>query len=176
MVWYSHLFQNFPQFIVIHIVKSFGIVNKTEVDVFLELSCLGSINLLKWLTKLRKPVYSLDYWFIIERIHFGNSQMEETLRAAMGKSTRLPHPLQAALAQVFTNLWLTNPAFWIFMEASWHRYNWLNHWPLAMDSISSSSFLPQKSASGTESPNFKPRGWVPWQPAPILRCFQKSQD
>ena len=39
MVWYSHLFQNFPQFIVIHIVKSFGIVNKVETDVFLELSC-----------------------------------------------------------------------------------------------------------------------------------------
>ena len=39
MVWYSHLFQNFPQFIVIHTVKGFGIVNKDEVDVFLELSC-----------------------------------------------------------------------------------------------------------------------------------------
>ena len=38
MVWYSHLFQNFPQFIVIHIVKGFGIVNKAEIDVFLELS------------------------------------------------------------------------------------------------------------------------------------------
>ena len=40
MVWYSHLFQNFPQFIVIHTVKGFGIVNKAEIDVFLELSCL----------------------------------------------------------------------------------------------------------------------------------------
>ena len=39
VVWYSHLFQNFPQFIVIHTVKGFGIVNKTEIDVFLELSC-----------------------------------------------------------------------------------------------------------------------------------------
>ena len=39
MVWISHLFQNFPQFIVIHTVKGFGIVNKAEVDVFLELSC-----------------------------------------------------------------------------------------------------------------------------------------
>ena len=38
MVWYSHLFQNFPQFVVIHTVKGFGIVNKAEVDVFLELS------------------------------------------------------------------------------------------------------------------------------------------
>ena len=39
MAWYSHLFQNFPQFIVIHTVKGFGMVNKAEVDVFLELSC-----------------------------------------------------------------------------------------------------------------------------------------
>ena len=38
MVWYSHLFQNFPQFIVIHTIKGFGIVNKAEVNVFLELS------------------------------------------------------------------------------------------------------------------------------------------
>ena len=37
VVWYSHLFQNFPQFIVIHTVKGFGIVNKAEIDVFLEL-------------------------------------------------------------------------------------------------------------------------------------------
>ena len=39
MVWYSHLFKNFPQFVVIHMVKGFGIVNEAEVDVFLELSC-----------------------------------------------------------------------------------------------------------------------------------------
>ena len=39
MVWYSHLFQNCPQFVVIHTVKGFGIINKAEVDVFLELSC-----------------------------------------------------------------------------------------------------------------------------------------
>ena len=39
MVWYSHLLQNFSQFIVIHAVKGFGIVNKAEIDVFLKLSC-----------------------------------------------------------------------------------------------------------------------------------------
>ena len=39
MVCYSHLFQNFPQFNVIHPVKGFGIVNKAEIDVFLEVSC-----------------------------------------------------------------------------------------------------------------------------------------
>ena len=39
MVWYSHLSQNFPQFVVIHTVKGFGVVDKAEIDVFLELSC-----------------------------------------------------------------------------------------------------------------------------------------
>ena len=39
VVWYFHLFQNFPQFIVIHTIEGFGVVNKAEVDVFLELSC-----------------------------------------------------------------------------------------------------------------------------------------
>ena len=39
MVWYSHLLKNFPQFFVIHTVKGFGIVNKAEIDVILDLSC-----------------------------------------------------------------------------------------------------------------------------------------
>ena len=43
VVWYSHLFQNFLQFVVIHTVKGFGIVNKAEIDVFLALSCFFNI-------------------------------------------------------------------------------------------------------------------------------------
>ena len=39
MVWYSHLFKNFPQFVVMHIVKSFSVVNEAEIDVFLEFYC-----------------------------------------------------------------------------------------------------------------------------------------
>ena len=42
MVWYSHLFKNFPQFVVRYTVKGFGIVNKAEVDVFLEVPCFFS--------------------------------------------------------------------------------------------------------------------------------------
>ena len=44
MVWYSHLFQNFPQFIVIHRVQGFGIVNKAEIDVFLTFWISGCID------------------------------------------------------------------------------------------------------------------------------------
>ena len=52
MVWYSHLLKNFPEFIVIHTVKSFGVVNKGAADVFLELSCffsdLANVDNLIW--------------------------------------------------------------------------------------------------------------------------------
>ena len=65
MVWYSHLLKNFPQFIVIYTIKSFGIVNEAEVDVSLELSCLFSDptdvgNLISGSSALSKS--SMDIW------------------------------------------------------------------------------------------------------------------
>ena len=65
MVWYSHLLQNFPQFIVIHTVKGFGIVNKVETDVFLELSCFFDdpaevVNLISGSSAFSKT--SLNIW------------------------------------------------------------------------------------------------------------------
>ena len=61
MIWYAHLFQNFPQFIVIHIVKGFGIVNKTELDAFLELSSIFSVgNLISGSSAFSKT--SLNIW------------------------------------------------------------------------------------------------------------------
>ena len=65
MVWYSHLFQNFPQFIVIHTLKGFGIVNKAEVDVFLALFSffddpVGGGNLISGFYAFSKS--SLNIW------------------------------------------------------------------------------------------------------------------
>ena len=65
MVWFAHLFQNFPQFIVIYTVKGFGMVNKAEIDVFLELSCFFDDpvdvgNLISWSFAFSKT--SLDIW------------------------------------------------------------------------------------------------------------------
>ena len=65
MDWYSHLFQNFPQFIVIHTVEGFGIVNKAEIDVLLELSCffddpVDVCNLISGSSAFSKP--SLNIW------------------------------------------------------------------------------------------------------------------
>ena len=48
LVWYFHLLKNFPQFVVIHTVKGFGIVNKAEIDVFLELSCFFDDPIKSW--------------------------------------------------------------------------------------------------------------------------------
>ena len=71
MVWYSHLFKNFPQFIVIHTVKGFGIVNKAEVDVFLELFCFFDDpadvgNLISGSSAFSKS--SLNIWEVMVRI------------------------------------------------------------------------------------------------------------
>ena len=72
MVWYAQLFQNFPEFIVIHTVKGFGIVNKAEIDVFLELSCffddlLDVGNLISGSSAFSKT--SLNIWkFLVHRI------------------------------------------------------------------------------------------------------------
>ena len=75
VVWYSHLFQNFPQFIVIHTVRGFGIVNKTEIDVFLELSCFFSDpvdvgNLISGSSAFLKPAWTsgwlLNKWSTVE--------------------------------------------------------------------------------------------------------------
>ena len=65
MVWYSHLFKSFPQFVVIHTVKGFGIDNKAKVDIFLELSCFFDDpadigNLISGSSAFSKS--SLDIW------------------------------------------------------------------------------------------------------------------
>ena len=65
MVWYSHLFRNFPQFVVFHTVKGFGVINKAEIDVFLELSSyfydpMDVCNLLSGSSAFSKS--SLNIW------------------------------------------------------------------------------------------------------------------
>ena len=79
VVWYSHLFQNFPQLVVIHTVKGFGIVNNAEIDVFLEISCLfgnlisgssafskTSLNIWKFMFHVLKPgLENFEHYFTI---------------------------------------------------------------------------------------------------------------
>ena len=79
VVWYSHLFQNFPQFIVIHTVKGFGIVNKAEIDIFLEVSCFFDDptdigTLISGLLPFLNPAWTsgsswfIYYWSLVWRI------------------------------------------------------------------------------------------------------------
>ena len=86
LVWHSHLLKNFPQFIVIHIVKGFGIVNKAEIDVFLELSCffddpMDVANLISGSSAF--PKISLNIWKFTVHILLkpGLENLEHTLLA-----------------------------------------------------------------------------------------------
>ena len=103
VVWYSHLFQNFPQFVVIHTVKGFGIVNKAELDVFLELSCFfddptGVGNLISGSSAFSKT--HLNIWKFTFHIllkpglenfeHYFTCMWDECNRAVFEHSLALP--------------------------------------------------------------------------------------
>ena len=92
VVWYSHLFQNFPQFIVIYTVKGFGIVNKAEIDVFLEFSCFLDdpaevSNLIPGSSAFSKTSLNLVLYSSINRymatLHTGYSLLQQTLKAEL---------------------------------------------------------------------------------------------
>ena len=88
MIWYSHLFQNFPQFIVIHTVKAFGIVNKAEVDVFMELSCFFDDpadvgNLISGSSAFSKS--SLNIWKFTVHIRMSQIRAKKCLRINVGR-------------------------------------------------------------------------------------------
>ena len=84
MVWYSHLFQNFPQFIVIHTVKGFDIVNKAEIDVFLEFSCffddpVGVGNLISGSSAFSKTSLNIRKFTVHILLKPGLENFEHTL-------------------------------------------------------------------------------------------------
>ena len=89
MLWYSHLFQNFPQLVVIHTVKGFSVFNKTEVDVFLELSCfindpMDVGNLMSGSSDFSKS--SLNIWkFMQVRKQQLELDMEQQTSSKLGK-------------------------------------------------------------------------------------------
>ena len=109
--WYSHLFQNFPQFVVIHTVKGFGIVNKAEIDVFLEFSCFfndstDAGNLISGSSAFSKS--SLNIWkFTVHIVLKPGLENFEHYFAAAAKSLHL------------IILWLQLPLYfklWFFLQ------------------------------------------------------------
>ena len=113
VVWYSHRFQNFPQFVVIHTVKCFGIVNKTEVDVFLELSCFIDDstdvgNLISGFSAFSKS--SLNIWKFTDHV--------------------LLKPCLENSEHYFTSMWdeCNCAVIWIFFGIAF-LWDWNENWP-----------------------------------------------
>ena len=114
VVWYSHLFQDFPQFLVIHAVKDFGIVNKAEVDVFLELSCffddpVDAGNLISGSSAFSKS--SLNLWKLMVHI--------------------LLKPGWENFEHYFASVWdeCNCAVVWAFFGIAF-LWNWNENWPL----------------------------------------------
>ena len=111
VVWYSHFFQNFPQFIVFHTVKGFGIVNKAEIDVFMEFSCFfvdpadvgnlisgssafskSNLNIWRYMVHiLLKPgLENFEHYFAVYSVQFSRSVMSDSLRPHESQHARPP--------------------------------------------------------------------------------------
>ena len=124
VVWYSHLYQNFPQFIVIHTVKGFGIVNKAEIDVFLELSCFlddpadvgnlisGSLPFLKssWTSGSSRFIYCWSLaWRILSITLLACAAAAKSLQSCPTLCDPIPGILKARtlewVAISFSNAW-----------------------------------------------------------------------
>ena len=113
VVWYSHLFQHFPQFIVIHIVESFGVVNKAEIDVFLEPSCF------------------FDDLVDLGNLIFGSSAFSKTsLNAWKFMVHVLLKPGLENCEHYFTSVWdeCNRVVVWAFFGIAFLR-DWSEKWP-----------------------------------------------
>ena len=122
MVWYSHLFKNFPQFVVLHTIKGFGIVNKAEIDVFLELSCffydsMDVGNLISGSSAFSKS--SLNMWKFLVQLSSGHRPGKgqfsfQSQRKAMPTTPQLhsSHTLAKECSKFskpgFSNMWSLN--------------------------------------------------------------------
>ena len=97
VVWYAHLFQNFPQFIVVHTVKGFGIVNKAEIDVFLELSCFfddpaDAVNLIPGSSAFCKSILSIWKFMVHVLLKPGLGNFEHCCTSVCVHYTSFIHP------------------------------------------------------------------------------------
>ena len=130
VVWYSHLFQNFPQFIVIHTVKGFDLVNKAEIDVFLELCC-----------------------FFHDPADVGNLNVGNSGSSAFSKTSLnireftvhvLPKPRLENFEHYFTSVWdeCNRVVVWAFFGIAF-LWNWNESWyfPVPWPQLSFSKLL-----------------------------------
>ena len=133
VIWYSHLLKNFPQFVVIHIFKGFGVVNKAEVDVFLELSCFfynptDVGNLMSGSSAFSKS--SLNIWKFMVHV-----LLKSTLEN---------------FEHYFARLWdeCNCAVLWAFFGFAF-LWDWNENWPFQSPKHTSSScrLIPEKQAT-----------------------------
>ena len=146
VVWYSHLFQNFPQFIVIQTIEGFGVVNKAERDVFLELSCFFDdpediVNLISGSSAFSKT--SLNIWKFSSNLP-KKASAQNTLGCRsryIPRHTSSAHPCKATRVQAF------NPC------SVWDHPDWLS-WE-DLENIAGGGLLWKEHASWPIGPKSK---------------------
>ena len=151
VVWYSHLFQNFPQLIVIHTVKGFGIVNKAEIDVFLELSCffhdpVDVGNLISGSSAFSKN--SLNIWKFMVHV-----LLKPALENFEHYFTSMWDECNCAVVWAFFGiafLWDWNEN-WPF-PVLWPRLSFQICWHIECSTFTASSFRIWNSSTGIPSP------------------------
>ena len=121
-------------------------------------SSFSLINLLEPLTELRETFYLLKHWFITKEYNSYTARWKRFIRQGKGKGcgASMPSPSMPLSPDLhlFTNPEaLGIPSFWVFMEASLYRHDWLSHWLLAIDSTPSLSPLLRGQGEGNESSN-----------------------
>ena len=135
-------------------------------------SSLGSINFLEWLTELREHICSPDCQLLWKDITQEQSDERDTQGRIWRRGTEIPCPLPAQLSWIsmcstVKNLPSSHPFefIFIFIEASLQRHDWLNRWPLGIDSTFSPLSSPEVR-SETKSSNPLIHRWFSLQPAP----------
>ena len=151
VVWYYHLFQNFPQFIVIHTVKGFGVVNKAEVYLFMELSCFfddptDTGNLISGSSAFSKS--SLNIWNFLVHVMLkpGLENFEHYFASGWDKCNCAI--LRAFFAIAFLWDWNEN---WPF-PVLWSLLNFQICWHIECNTCTASSFRIWNSSTGIPSP------------------------
>ena len=139
----------------------------------------GFSSLLEWLIGPREIIYLLDCWFIIEKVKLRKCQMEKLCRARCGGRAGAPKTLQVPTLpnlREFKSESLQATSFWVVMEVSLQRRDWLNHWPLVIDFNLQPLSLPGRwGLGGPENSNLS--NYMvdsPGNQPPSLGAFQKS--
>ena len=150
MVWYSHLFKSFPQFVTIHTVKDFTIAVETEIGVFLEFPGFPYVpanigNLISASSSLSKP--SLDIWKFLVHIMLNPSMQDISMTLLAWEMSAIVRWLAHSLARPFLGIGMRIDLFqscghcWIF-QICWH---------VECSTLTASSFRISNSTTGIPS-------------------------